>query len=88
MLSEESGYRSATDAEFAELIWGGLSQAGAEVSPHQGHKKLVNHVSRQTLHIPSKAVITASAITMSEQKLCTYICLCAQWVMSLAFLAT
>jgi len=33
MLSEESGYRSATDAEFAELIWGGLAQAGAEVSP-------------------------------------------------------
>ncbi|KAL0039298.1 hypothetical protein WJX79_002291 [Trebouxia sp. C0005] len=24
------GYRSVTDAEFAELMWGGLSQAGAE----------------------------------------------------------
>ncbi len=41
MLSEESGYRSATDAEFAELMWGGLSRAGAEVSPQQGHKRLV-----------------------------------------------
>ncbi len=41
MFSEESEYCSATDAEFAELIWGGLSQAGAEVSPRQGHKNLV-----------------------------------------------
>ncbi len=45
MLSEESGYRSATDAEFAELIWGGLSQAGAEVSPQQGCKKVVTTAS-------------------------------------------
>lgn len=45
MLSEESGYRSATDAEFAELIWGGLSQAGAEVSPQQGYKKSVTSTS-------------------------------------------
>jgi len=40
------------------------------------------------LHIPSRAVITASAITLSEQKLCTDIALCVHWTMCLAFLVT
>ena len=45
ILCQEPGYRSATDAEFAELMWGGLSQAGPEVSPQQGHKRLVTTTS-------------------------------------------
>ena len=32
VLDAEPGYRAATDAEFAELIWAGMSQGGPEVS--------------------------------------------------------
>ena len=31
VLSGEPGYRAATDAEFADLIWTGLSQGGSKV---------------------------------------------------------
>lgn len=31
LLSGEPGYRAATDAEFADLIWGGLTQGGPQV---------------------------------------------------------
>ena len=32
VLAGEFGYRAATDAEFAELIWAGMSQGAPEVS--------------------------------------------------------
>ena len=35
VLSDEPGYRAASDAEFADLIWGGVSQGGSEVSLQQ-----------------------------------------------------
>lgn len=31
VLCGEPGHRAATDAEFADLIWGGLMQGGLEV---------------------------------------------------------
>ena len=35
LLSREPGYRSATDTEFADLIWEGLSEGGPTVKMRQ-----------------------------------------------------